>query len=133
MKRRALLTVLALAACSRPPRCKRCGMVLDPSSRWLAELRNGDVVERFDTPKCAFAAWRGGRPAGTTLRLRGYYSQRELDAAEIVLAVGSDVLGPMGPDLVPVEREHGAKFSADHHARMVEAAAVTLALADDPR
>ena len=107
-------------------------MVLDPSSRWLAELRHGGTTERFDTPKCAFAAWRSGRPADTTGRLRGYYTQRDYDASEVMLAVGGDVLGPMGADLVPVEPEHAAKFARDHGARLIAAADVTLALAEDP-
>jgi hypothetical protein len=134
LKRRALLvSTLALAACgAKKPRCQRCGMVLDLGSRWLAELVRGDVVERFDTPKCAFVAWRKRPPGdGTIARFRGYYGQKSHAANEVVFALGSDVLGPMGPDLVPVEPEHATRFARDHAAsRMVGEGDVTLDLAD---
>lgn len=133
MKRRALLvTTIALAACgAKKPRCQRCGMVLDPTSRWLAELVKGDVVERFDTPKCAFVAWRRRPKDGTTARFRGYYGQKVHDAGDVVFALGGDVLGPMGPDLVPVEKEHGARFTRDHGAtKLLGEADITLDLAD---
>ena len=53
-------------------------------------------------------------------------------AADAVLyVVGSDVLGPMGADLVPVSGPDAAKrFASEHGGRVVEPKAVDRALID---
>lgn len=134
LPRRRLLAataMLALGACKPQNRCKTCGMVLDDSSRFRADLREGASVMRFDTPKCAFQALRSGGSTGI-LHAKGYYTQVERPEPELRFAAGSDVLGPMGIDLVPVEREHAKRFEQEHGAkRLYEAAEVTLAVLRD--
>lgn len=137
MRRRTVLSAVlvgavSLASCTKKPRCKRCGMVLDPASRWRAELRGpGDAVLHFDTPKCALVTLRQGSPDGREVWVVGYYGQAMLPASKVVFALGSDVLGPMGADFVPVEPEHASKFDNDHAAkRMLRLPEVTLALAE---
>ncbi len=39
--------------------------------------------------------------------------------AAVRFVVGSDVVGPMGPDLVPVDPARVESFRRDHHARSV--------------
>ena len=131
--RRALIVGgLSLGACSRQDRCTSCGMRNDPTSRFRVEIRrpNGHI-DRFDTPKCAFKAWRSGA-AGGELHALGYYTQTWRSSGELSFATGSDVLGPMGIDFVPVEREHAKRFAAEHGAKKVyEAEAITLQVVTD--
>ena len=133
--RRELLlgSVLLLASCSRKPRCRRCGMVLDPKSRWLVTMTLADgSTEQFDTPKCAFFTLRSGeREKGAKLVFKSYYGQKTVDEGALVFAKGSDVLGPMGEDLVPVEPELAQKFKVEHKAKeMLKAADVTKAIVE---
>jgi copper chaperone NosL len=133
-RRRVLGALSALPfapACERKARCRRCGMVLDAASAFRVELAREGAREAFDTPKCAFTVVRRkGTPAGK-LTFLGYYTKKPLGEEALLFAVGSDVLGPMGPDFIPVEREHEAKFRKEHHAeRMIEASEITLQLAE---
>ncbi|HEU4407425.1 MAG TPA: nitrous oxide reductase accessory protein NosL [Polyangiaceae bacterium] len=128
----ALASALA-ASCQRKARCGHCGMALDPASRWYAELAFADGSARgFDTPRCAFSAWRGPSREARELYARGHYQGARLPSGSLRFASGSDVLGPMGPDLVPVEPEHADAFARDHHARaMLRASEVSPAVLNE--
>lgn len=130
-RRAIVFGALAATACGRRDRCKSCGMVNDPTSRFRVEIRGaGGQIERFDTPKCAFRAWRSGT-TGELFAL-GYYTQTMRPSTELSFATGSDVLGPMGIDFVPVERELAKRFAAEHGAKHVYAAdAITLRVVTD--
>jgi nitrous oxide reductase accessory protein NosL len=47
--------------------------------------------------------------------------------------VGSDIVGPMGPDLVPVDAARAERFTKDHGGRALAVGEVTLAVALDPQ
>jgi hypothetical protein len=90
-------------------------MKIDPSSAWLAELVGTDgQTHHFDTPKCALLAWRTGRVPAASARFQEFYERTWRDGASLVFALGSDVVGPMGEDAVPVDPARGAKFAKDH-------------------
>ncbi len=110
----ALATIVLAMACGRAGRCGTCGMKVDPASAWVSYLTvNGQEVA-FDTPRCALAAWRGsGKISGA--RFREYYSQELISADRIRFVAGSDVIGPMGPELVPVGLDNAARFARDHN------------------
>jgi copper chaperone NosL len=132
LRRSFVVGAILTAACKKESRCKHCGMRIDPSSPWRSELvaENGTVTS-FDTPRCAFTSWRRGATPAKTLRAQDYYERRWAGAEELRFVVGGDVLGPMGPDLVPVERGRAMKFVQDHGAdRAYAADEVTLALLD---
>lgn len=124
MKRRffllASVSSLVLIACKakEDERCRTCGMKIDRSSSWRAEVVAQDgSVRSFDTPRCALRAWI--TPAGAAgppkaLRVQEYYDRAFRDATELRFVVGSDVVGPMGPDFVPVDSGHVEKFLRDH-------------------
>jgi copper chaperone NosL len=124
--------VLTLIACKREKRCKQCGMRIDPASPWTAELLADDgAVTTFDTPRCAFQSWRRGSTPATSLRAQEYYDRRWARAEELRFVVGGDVLGPMGPDLVPVDPRRAMKFVQDHGAdRAYAAVEITLSVLD---
>jgi len=112
----AVLTALStLPGCKKDARCKRCGMKLDRESPWRAELvaEDGSVVA-FDTPRCALTSWRSGETHAKTIRVVEYYDRVPKDGADVRFVVGGDVLGPMGPDFVPVDPPRVTKFIQDH-------------------
>lgn len=113
----AFVTVSALPGCKRAERCKHCGMKIDPTSAWRTELVGDDgKAITFDTPRCALTSWRSGATAAKSVRVREYYDQKERDGNDVRFIVGGDVLGPMGPDLVPVDPPRASKFIQDHAA-----------------
>jgi hypothetical protein len=117
----AVLFTCLLAGCSRVDRCANCGMKIDPASPWRAEVgMRGGSSQHFDAPRCAFAA-RLGRRAEGGLTVRDFYDRRERGEIELSFVVGSDVTGPMGADLVPVDRARVSKFLADHGGHALDA------------
>jgi copper chaperone NosL len=118
MKRRAfLLGAVFLAACKKEERCSTCGMKIDRTSPWRAEivLANGEILQ-YDTPRCAIRAWTTRKIATKTLRVQEYYDRNFRDGAELRFVAGGDVVGPMGPDLVPVDPSRVTKYIQDHSA-----------------
>jgi nitrous oxide reductase accessory protein NosL len=123
-------------SCSKPPaaqRCQQCGMKIETKSTFTAELRSpGSAsseasVARFDSPRCALEKFvSGGRR--DAVWVQSFYGVVWVNADTLVFIKGSDVTGPMGPDLVPVEKEHEAKFLKDHGGRVVTLAQVDAAL-----
>src|SRR5262249_9038572 len=108
--------VAAAPGCKREARCKNCGMRIDPKSAWRTELVAVDgTVTSFDAPRCALASLRSQKTP-STVRVQEYYERRWRDGADVRFVVGGDVLGPMGPDLVPVEPSRVSKFIQDHGA-----------------
>ncbi len=95
-------------------------MKIDPASAWRADLvtANGETAH-FDTPRCALLAWRTGKTNAKTLRVQEFYERTWRDGAELRFALGSDVLGPMGPDVVPLDPSRAPKFTADHAATRI--------------
>ncbi|MDB4941813.1 MAG: hypothetical protein JWP97_1347 [Labilithrix sp.] len=98
-------------------RCKNCGMKIDASSAWRAELvaPSGELVP-FDSPRCALQSWRTGKTSAKAIRVLDYYDRASKDGAEVRFVLGGDVVGPMGPDLVPVDPARVSKFMQDHAA-----------------
>jgi copper chaperone NosL len=124
MRRRDLIllaaaTVLGAACKSKPAeqRCKHCGMKIDPASAWRTELVAADgSTTSFDTPRCALTSWRSGKLQASSLRVQDYYDRRWRSGDELRFVLGGDVIGPMGPDLVPVDPARATKFIQDHAA-----------------
>ena len=107
---RAAFFVLALASCRHDAaRCAHCGMKIDPTSPFVAEMDE----KKFDTPRCALSEWLAGGKRGT-VRVQDYYDRSAHPADEVRFVTGSDVVGPMGAELVPVDAARVAKFQKDH-------------------
>jgi hypothetical protein len=122
------LVLCASMACKKEARCKNCGMRIDPQSAWRAELVGDDgSLTTFDTPRCALQSWRSGKTPAKSVRVLDYYDRRTLDGSAVRFVVGGDVVGPMGPDLVPVDLARVGKFLQDHGAeRALRVEEVTL-------
>jgi copper chaperone NosL len=127
MRRRSFLAgcgaAVVLGACktgARESRCKRCGMKIDRASAWRAEIVSADGSRvLFDAPRCALSVWTSSAPSGAYLEVQEYYDRTARRADSVRFAVGSDVLGPMGPDMVPVDPARIEKFAKDHAATRV--------------
>jgi hypothetical protein len=92
-------------------------MRIDPTSAWRAELVGEDGhVTAFDTPRCALTSWRSGTTPAKTLRVQEYYDRQLRDGNDVRFVIGGDVVGPMGPDIVPVDPPRASKFIQDHSA-----------------
>jgi len=105
-------------------------MKIDPASPWRADLvlADGSAIH-FDTPRCALTAWRRGAVPAASIRVQDYYDRQWREGKDVLFVVGSDVMGPMGVDLVPVDRARADKFAEDHEgARPLPVDAVTAEL-----
>lgn len=110
-----IAVAMALAGCkasAHDERCGRCGMKVDKQSAFRTETRSASGEMRaFDSPKCALSA----RKSGEALVVQDYYSrQTRVDEPSMRFVAGSDVMGPMGRDLIPVLEADVAKFRTDH-------------------
>lgn len=87
-------------------------MKMDATSAFAAELVDG-TTKHFDTPRCALSTWVEGGKHGT-VRVQDYYDRVLHPAEDVRFVIGSDVVGPMGAELVPVDAARVAKFEKDH-------------------
>src|SRR5260221_11447461 len=90
-------------------------MKSDPASAWVSYVVVAGEELAFDTPSCALRAFRGAQGRAKQARFREYYSQGFKTQSEVLFVAGSDVVGPMGPELVPVATEQAARFARDHN------------------
>jgi copper chaperone NosL len=147
VNRRSVLQVLAIAASglavskaalAKPvklpapgPRdtCPVCGMFVAPYPYWIATVvwRDGKAVH-FDGAKDFFKylqdlkKYELGRTTAEiqAMGVTDYYATGRIDAASAYFVVGSDVLGPMGHELVPHDTPADAKeFMADHSGKRI--------------
>ena len=104
------LTMLFVVACKNgDTRCAHCGMKIDPTSPFVAEVDQ----KKFDTPRCALTEWLAGGKRGV-IRVQDYYDRINRAGTDVRFVTGSDVVGPMGAELVPVDAARVAKFEKDH-------------------
>ena len=118
-----------------PPRpgprdlCPVCGMLVAKYPNWVAIVEHEDgrawffdgakdlFKYLFDIPKYG----RSGKSAGIARRwVTEFYGLRRIDAGKAFYVVGSDVMGPMGHELVPLaSRVEAEEFLADHKGRRI--------------
>jgi len=141
MKRLLLILALILVWCAPAPaadsppapgekdRCPVCGMFVAPYANWhaAAEMKDGEFLH-FDGPKDLFRFYFavGTYAPGKTqedvrqLWVSEYYTTRPTRVEELFFVSGSDVLGPMGEELVPIAGKKTAEtFLRDHGGKKV--------------
>ncbi len=130
-----LLLVSASAGLSKPlhpvgqeEKCPVCGMFVAKYEEWLSQIVNGsDKPLVFDGVKDMMAYYFDGARygAGTDLSkaeiwVRSYYTLDYINGREAFYVVGSDVLGPMGDELIPfTTRKEAENFKTDHHGTAI--------------
>jgi len=113
---------------SAEDRCPVCAMLPIRYPRFAAAIALSDGrTYYFCSPGCMVNAWLHpdiflGSPTARLERpvVRAYLSGETVDAREVFLVSGSDVVGPMGPALVPLkDRVHLDAFRKRHGAQAV--------------
>ncbi len=120
-----LVSNAVVAASDGPPppgpkdRCAVCGMFVAKYPNWVATIAYPDGSHLFfDGPKDLFRYLRGEGGSTTPdaeIWVTDYYTIKPLNAREAVFVHGSDVLGPMGAEFVPLASgEFAESFMMDH-------------------
>ena len=122
--------VAAAQALPRPgPRdlCPVCGMLVSKYPHWLATAAwNDGRAHHFDGAKDLFKylhdlpAYAPGRKREeiAQIAVTDFYNLAPIDARQAWYVIGSDVLGPMGHELVPLAtRPDAEEFLKDHKGR----------------
>lgn len=109
--------------------CPVCGMLVSKYPNWTATVvwKDGHA-HHFDGAKDMFkflhdlAKYAPGHPQENIagMFVTDFYNLAKMDARKALYVTGSDVLGPMGHELVPLAtREDAADFMRDHKGRRV--------------
>jgi len=108
-------------------RCPVCGMFVAPYPEWIGQVRHGDgTTVFFDGCKDLFkyllsvdrSAPEKGRKTVAAVFVTNYYDGEIIAARTAFFVFGSDVMGPMGPELVPHRTLDAAEdFMEDHDGR----------------
>lgn len=119
--------------------CPVCGMLVAKYPTWVAavQFRDGHI-DFFDGPKDMFKYLHelgkyapGHRKEDITgLYVTEFYGLARIDARKAFYVIGSDAMGPMGHELVPLETKADAEeFLRDHKGKRILAfAEVTPAI-----
>lgn len=110
-------------------KCPVCGMFVAKYQKWVAEIvfKDGSYVV-FDGCKDMFKYYfnmekytkKKSRDDIAEIYVTEYYTLKIHKAADVLFIVGSDVLGPMGHELIPVKGEDAAKiFMIGHQGNKV--------------
>lgn len=110
-----------------PPgeRCSVCGMMVAKYEPWITQIHaEGEKVAMFDGVKDMMAyyfnptAYSGkGEMSTAEIWVKDYYTLDWIDGRKAIYVVGSDVMGPMGEELIPFTTPQAAEnFMKDHKA-----------------
>lgn len=108
-------------------RCPVCGMFVYKYPKWVAEMVFQDGGYYFyDGAKDMFkhifdtAKYTAGKTAANikNIYVTDYYDVELIDAKSAFFVLGSDVLGPMGHELLPFKNKESAQeFLEDHQGK----------------
>ncbi len=128
-----LATWVALAAAQAPPKpgpkdlCPVCGMLVSKYPNWVATIVYKDGhAHHFDGAKDMFKFWHDPakyaaghrREDMAAIWVTDFYGLARIDAKKALYVIGSDVLGPMGHEFIPLANaEDAAEFARDHKGR----------------
>lgn len=109
--------------------CPVCGMFVAKYPEWIATVlyRDGHT-HHFDGAKDLFKylldlpRWAPGHESSQIrlIAVTEYYSLARIDAQKAWYVTGSDVLGPMGHELIPLDsRQAAEEFKSDHGGRRI--------------
>jgi copper chaperone NosL len=127
--------VTVAAAQTPPPKpgpkdlCPVCGMLVSKYPHWVATIVYKDGhTHHFDGAKDMFKFWfepakyaaGHSREQMARLTVTDYYNLQQVDAKTAFYVIGSDVLGPMGYELVPLATTADANdFMKEHQGKRI--------------
>lgn len=103
--------------------CRHCGMPSQDFPKWKAKVvaETGEVW--YCSPRCMFINTlnKEKAPKGIqSIKVISYYETKAIDAKKAMYVTESDVLGPMGHDLVPLKDAAAAKdFKNEHKGKAI--------------
>jgi copper chaperone NosL len=110
-------------------RCPVCGMFVYKYPKWVARIVFQDGTAYFyDGAKDMFkhlfdtGKYTPGRSADKiqSIEVTDYYEVELIDAKSAFYVIGSDVLGPMGHELLPFkDQESAQEFLEDHEGKSI--------------
>jgi nitrous oxide reductase accessory protein NosL len=110
-------------------RCPVCGMFVYKYPKWVARMVFQDGTAYFyDGAKDMFkhvfdtGKYTPGRSADKiqSIEVTDYYEVELIDAKSAFYVIGSDILGPMGHELLPFkDRESAQEFLEDHEGKSI--------------
>lgn len=114
---------------SKKDKCQVCGMLVYMYPDWASKIvfKDGTAVY-FDGPKdmmryyLDMAKYAKGRANADVAEMlvTEYYDLTPIEARSAFFVTGSDVMGPMGPELVPFKSEAQASdFKRDHKGKSI--------------
>ena len=119
---------------TKDEKCPVCGMFTYKYPKWVAQIfykqANDQHHYSFDGVKDLIKfyfdamAWGNYQTSKKEfikdILVTDYYSQKAIDGTKAFYVIGSDVLGPMGNELIPFEQESDAKiFLTDHNGKTI--------------
>ncbi len=117
------------AELKKDDRCAVCGMFVAKYRPWIAQIIFSDnSYVAFDGPKDMFKYYLQLNKYAPTKKVSDiasiyvteYYSAKLMDAKDMFYVTGSNVLGPMGDELVPIATELQAQeFLKDHRGKAI--------------
>jgi len=102
-------------------RCANCNMIVEKYPNWMQKvvLIENDTLY-FDGTRCMFKILNESENDVQSVLVKDYYSLEYIDGKTAWYIIGSDVLGPMGNELIPFKEEAAAKeFFKDHAAEKI--------------
>lgn len=110
-------------------KCAVCGMRVTPYPNWIAEIvfKDGSYAV-FDGPKDMFKYYFNiskynkdkTKDDIKAIYVTEYYTTKLVNAKDVYFVIGSDVMGPMGKELVPVMGKANAEtFMKDHKGKKI--------------
>lgn len=117
------------AGITQTDKCQVCGMFVAKYPVWVAQVVFSDgSYSVFDGPKDMFKYYFNlsryapskNKTDISAFFVTEYYSKKMVDGQKAFFVQGSDVYGPMGAELVPVESlELAREFMKDHNGKKV--------------
>ncbi len=108
-------------------KCQVCGMLVAGYPNWVSQIIFSDgTYALFDGPKDMFKYYFNITKYNPSKKqtdidaiyVTEYYSAKFMDAKKLFFVKGSDVDGPMGAELVPIDSAGKVKeFVKDHHGK----------------
>jgi nitrous oxide reductase accessory protein NosL len=105
---------------SEQHRCANCGMYTEKFPKWeeIVETNTGEQWY-FCGPRCLFKYVLEDSSRYNkiqNIKMKDYYTLKYTDGKTAWYVIGSDVLGPMGNELIPFQnKEDAQQFLSDHH------------------
>ncbi len=106
---------------TKEDKCPVCGMYLHYYPNWVARIGYSEKeVYSFDGIKDMLKFYFNNEKGIKYVWVQDYYTLQTLDAKKAFYVIGSDVLGPMGNELIAFATLKSAKnFSLEHKGKQV--------------